>query len=51
MNHKNTIIFKINVSKLYQKYPKLLRSSIGLAFLKNYRKDIKAVYEENVEDF
>ena len=30
--HKNTIIFKINVSKLCKKYPKLLRYSIGLRF-------------------
>ena len=29
---KNTIIFKINVFKLCEKYPKLLRSSIGLGF-------------------
>ena len=32
--HKNTIIFKINVFKLCKKYPKLLKSSIGLGFLK-----------------
>ena len=30
--HKNTIIFKINISKLCKKYPKLLRYSIGLRF-------------------
>ena len=29
---KNTIIFKINVFKLCEKYLKLLRSSIGLGF-------------------
>ena len=28
--HKTTIIFKINVFKLCKKYPKLLKSSIGL---------------------
>ena len=49
--HKNTIIFKINVSKLCERYPKLFRSSIGLGFFKNYRKDIKAVCKENEEDF
>ena len=38
--HKTTIIFKINVFKLSEKYPKLLKSSIGLGFLKNYCKDI-----------
>ena len=38
--HKTTIIFKINVFKLSEKYPKLLKSSIGLGFLKSYYKDI-----------
>ena len=38
--HKNTIIFKINVFKLCERYPKLFRSSIGLGFFKNYHKDI-----------
>ena len=49
--HKNTIIFKINVFKLCERYPKLLGSSIGLGFFKNYHKDIKAVCKENEEDF
>ena len=31
--YKNTIIFKINVFKLCERYPKLLGSSIGLGFL------------------
>ena len=48
---KNTIIFKINVFKLCERYPKLLGSSIGLGFFKNYHKDIKAVSKENQEDF
>ena len=30
--HKNTIIFKINVFKLCERYPKLLGPSIGLGF-------------------
>ena len=30
--HKTTIIFKINVHKLCERYPKLLKSSIGLGF-------------------
>ena len=30
--HKATIIFRINVFKLCKKYPKLLKSSIGLGF-------------------
>ena len=37
--HKSTIIFKINIFKLIGKYPKLMKSSIGLGFLKNYYKD------------
>ena len=49
--HKIFIIFKINVFKLCKKYPKLLKSSIGLGFFKNYHKDIKAICEENEKDF
>ena len=49
--HKNTIIFKINVFKLCERYPKLFRSSIGLGFFKNYHKDIKTICRENEEDF
>ena len=49
--HKTTIICKINVFKLRKKYPKLLRSSIGLGFFKNYYKDIKVISEENEKDF
>ena len=49
--HKTTIIFKINIFKLCNKYPKQLKSSIGLGFFKNYHKDIKAICEENEKDF
>ena len=49
--HKTTIIFKINVFKLCKKYPKLLKSSIGLGFFKNYHKDIKSICEEYEKDF
>ena len=49
--HKNTIILRINVFKLCKKHPKLLKSSIGLAFFKNYHKDIKAICKENEKDF
>ena len=48
---KTTIICKINVFKLFKKYPKLLTSSVGLGFFKNYYKDIKAICEENEKDF
>ena len=47
--HKNAIIFKI-VFKLCEKYSKLLKSSIGLGFFKNYHKDIKTVCKK-YEDF
>ena len=49
--HKTSIILKINVFKLCKKYPKLLTSSIGLGFFKDYRKDIKEIYKENENDF
>ena len=45
--HKTTIIFRINVFKLCKKYPKILKSSIGLGFFKNHHKGIKAICEEN----
>ena len=49
--HKTTIIFKINVFELCEKYRKLLKSSLGLRFFENYNKDIKAICKENAEDF
>ena len=49
--HKNTIIFKINIFKFSKKHPKLLKSSIGLGFFKNYHKDIKEICEEYEKDF
>ena len=45
------IIFEINIFKLCNKCPKLLKSPIGLGFFKNYHKDIKAICEENEKDF
>ena len=48
---KTTIILKINVFKLCKKYPKLLKSFIGLGFFKNYHKYINAICQENEEDF
>ena len=49
--HKTTIIFKIDIFKLCEKYPKLLKSSIGLGFLKNYFKDIKDICSDNAKEF
>ena len=45
--HKSTI----NVFKLIEKYPKLMKSSVTLTFLKNYLKDIKKDCEENSSEF
>ena len=42
--HKTTIILKINIFKLGEKYPKLLKSPIGLGFLKNYFKDAQKIH-------
>ena len=49
--HKNTIIFEINVFKLRKKHPKLLKSSIGLGFLriiirtlKQFAKNMKKIF-------
>ena len=49
--HKTSIIFRINIFKLCKKHPKLLTSSIGLGFFKNFHKDIKAICEENEKRF
>ena len=43
--HKSTIIFKINIFKLIEKYPKLMKSSVTLTFLKNFLNDIKSICE------
>ena len=48
--HKSTITFKINVFKLIEKYPKLMKSSVTLTFLKNYLNDNKKVCKDN-DDF
>ena len=34
--YKTTILFRINIFKLCKKHPKLLKSSIGLGFFKNF---------------
>ena len=49
--HKNNILFKINIFKLIQKHPKLMKSSVTLMFLKNYFKDIKQICKENSSEF
>ena len=54
--HKTTIIFRINIFKLCKKHPKLLKSSIGLGFLriiirtgKQFVKKMKKIF--NAEQF
>ena len=41
--NRSTIIFKINIVKLAEKYPKMLTSSVTLNFLKSYHKDTKSI--------
>ena len=48
---KSTLIFKINVFKLIEKYAKLMKSSVSLTFLTNYLKDIKKICKENSSEF
>ena len=49
--HKSMIIFKINIFKLIDKHPKLMKPWVILSFLKNYFKDIKQICEENSCEF
>ena len=48
---KGTTIFKVNIVKLVNKYPRMMTSSITLNFLKCYYKDIKNIFKENQENF
>ena len=45
--NKNTVLFKINIFKLMDKHPKLMKSSATLGFSKNYHKDNKQICKEN----
>ena len=49
--YKNTIILKINLFKLIEKHPKLMKSSVTLTFLKNYFKYIKQISKKNSSEF
>ena len=49
--HKSAIIFMINIVKLIDKHPILMKSSGALGFLKNYYKDIKQICNENPNEF
>ena len=47
----STIIFKINIVKLIDKYPKMMTSSTTMNFLKSFYKYIKNMCQENHEFF
>ena len=47
--YKGTIIFKINVFRLLDKYPRLKKIFDHSKFLKNYFKDIKQIYKVSSE--
>ena len=49
--HKTTMIFKMNIIKLIDKHPQLMKSSVTLGFLKNCYKDIKQICNENPNEF
>ena len=49
--HISTIIFRINIFKLIQKHPKLMKPSATRIFLKNYLKDIKQISKEISSEF
>ena len=49
--HETTMIFKINIIKLIDEDPKLMKSSVTLGFLKNNYKDIKQICKENPNEF
>ena len=44
---RSTIIFKIFIVKLADKYPKMLTPSVTLNFLESYYKDTKSICKEN----
>ena len=43
----NAMIFKINILNLIHKFPRLVKSSVTLGFLKIYFKDVKKDFEKN----
>ena len=49
--HKTTAIFRINIFKLCERHCKLLKSSIGLGFLKTHHKGIREICNENDQEF
>ena len=47
--HSGTIIFRINLFRLLDEYPKLKKSSVTLSFMKNYFKNIKQICKVSSE--
>ena len=48
---KSTIVFKITLSKLIDKYPKIKNSSLSLHYFKKHLKLIKEVCKESASEF
>ena len=49
--YKNTIAFQINIFKLINKHPRLMKSSVTLSISKNYLKDVRQTCPKNVDEF
>ena len=49
--NKGTMIFKVNIVKLVDKFSKMITLSVTLSFLKSPNKDIKNIRKKNHEDF
>lgn len=49
--NKSTFIFKINIARMVNKYPKLKHSLLPFNFFKTYFKDIKEICKENTVEF
>ena len=49
--NKSTFVFKINIARMVNKYPKLKHSLLSFNFFKTYFKDIKEICKENTVEF
>ena len=48
---KSTIVFKIALTKLIDKYPKIKNSSLSLQYFKTHLTLIKELYQESASEF
>ena len=48
---RSTMVFKVNLVKLLDKYQKLKKSTLQQHFMKNYIKGFKEIRTENVREF